>query len=424
MEIVPRDDDLNVGIYDDTSTPLIYRFRGSNHDLLRDRLFSDESIGIVEAYTRQENANSDYTALEGNLRIFTCAVEKVFHDTDNQVFLVSIINTHKVANFDTIDIDNEEIIRLLCEKVLYEVATGFLCPNVRDIVICDCDVYYNRIPIDGRTGIHRDSIAVGNDIDDRNCPEFVSLEYFLPGGYFLGPEAFILPYQNSRQSTYTDQEYLDATAEPRGPSFRLAVSDGSVIMFSNSALVHATPSRTGDSTVMPHRITAREYLDPVRRSFLRTWYKQIPFTKENREDFMSDLRRNMKHANYMEFTVHHSEVAQFDETYNYRDQRVLRLLRGGLNNNHEISFKIESNLFKLSFDHPLKDISNPKKYIEKEKEKIKEIISLLTEMKNNKKIEMDDIKMNSKQSRKHKIKNSRKHKRKHKRKSSRKHNRK
>jgi hypothetical protein len=418
-------------------------------------------MDVIQQYTRSNLANSGYT-LESNLRIFTCVVEKVNRD-GIPIFNVSILRTHSVTNFFSIDLPDitdttGEEMRLLCQKVLYEVATGNLCPDIGDLVICDCDVYYNRTPAEGSTGIHRDSIAQGSHINQRDSPEFVSLEYFLPGGYFLGPEAFVLPYRFSGQSTYRDDEFLShrRAYQEQFPGFlrensirslRLAVSDGSVIMFSNENIVHATPSRDGSSSVIPSRGTEPIYLSPVRRSFLRTWFKQIP-SRDSRV-IWDQLRGSLRYESVMQISVDSAPVAVFDGTYNYKDPNVVHLLRGGLNNNHEINFKIESNLFKLSFDHPLEDISNPEKYIEEEREKIKEIISLLTEMKNNKKMDdkkiefnkmddkmndkkiefnkMDDIKMNAglrKHSRKHKRKNSRKNSRKHKRKNSRKYKRK
>jgi hypothetical protein len=392
------------------------------HHELKHLLFSATGITQITNYVNDPEITTANGEIIGNiteqdtqrhnLRILTFYVDFTF--TEEPYFKVYIIPTQQMIHFYAMNLiplhDNpyvSSLIEKLTQKLLYELkilgyTLGEREPEITEMgtdtrpnhLIVNIDVYYNR----GRenAGVFHQDRLLGSTRPGDN-PLYVSLEFFMdPTIISLGPEAIIRPENYGTADRYDDDElvqtiqsratninteYVAQSTIPSYMSMRTLIKDGTITMFNNLEIIHATPfteaypsSREPRRLINPiigfgtyRRAERRISLTPIvtstqttTRSFLRMWFAEVPYTiDESCLEIPTDLLERLLEINRTELTVHPTQPLTLEQ------------IAGASNQIELTNFVIFGNAnkpnIKINVDVPyddIKGIDNIKKYQE------------------------------------------------------------
>ena len=388
-------------------TSLLCRFQQEDelHEQLRRHLFSEESkqnlcdllnhsSTIVIGQVKQHITRQNITSI--NIRFATFAFEN-YSPTRGQIVL---LNTQALPGFYNLDLRaliDQGVIDAQAEVI--QVCTHKIIREHREErgpgpFVASLDVYYNRRSTEAGKW-HRDAHM-------HEMTEYASLEFFgADGTYFLGPEILHYPLRRDEvigviisdaQIEAFLQELHTRPATQLTTPLRCLGTDGTVFMFDNLSVIHATPiTQTKTSTenvpnynmfpgrneisrvvTTPHGDTTLHELVAItrdsERSFIRSWIRRVPVMPAGRALVQPFL------------DIHAPDI---DDAYEFTPEsmdELHRITMGG-EKSQLVNFKIQAPF--LTKMHTWLDIPHQQAthYIKNEGIQLKNIIQLLRKQK-------------------------------------------
>jgi len=252
MDLYPVDIDELRYSRENNMHPLLVRLQQENvlHEYLREQFFSEVRMETLRNHLNTGNARYQGDIFHG--RVDDLSREAVrfasfyFVKTEGlPVTEIYQIDTIPVIGTYIVQLSSADIINALSYKIEREINVLNLDPGG---YVISLDVYYYRMS--DRAGVfHRDF----HDLEG-NIAKYVSLEYFTDHTrVYLGPETIFHPFQDLERfvdvNASVRELVANATAANFPQSMRLLIKDGSIIIFDNQSLIHATPmTRPGSET--------------------------------------------------------------------------------------------------------------------------------------------------------------------------------
>lgn len=302
------------------------------------------------------------------------------------------LNLRALVTQGVITIDSP-LIQCLIQKILSE-------HNVREQVVVDppntpvffitsIDVYYDRSSKEaGRW--HRDATPY-------EMTEHASLEFYTPpGACYLGPEMLFLPYNPGNElqiGTQVDdkmiERVLDTYPERRKTSLRCLATDGTIFMFDNLRMLHATPITQNPETMFTGRNavpttvvingqvtnlqTMLHNTEHMERSFIRSWTRHVEGAFPVGINVL--LQGGVPLIIYPMLSEFNTSEESLDELH--------KLVMGGLSkrNLNLVNFRIQAPLLTTSAPWVAISEKNVNEYIKNETNQIKDLVKRIRNQK-------------------------------------------